>query len=202
MKPLMCATFASMFLVNASNAWLPAFLIRTHGLTTAQMGIYGAIAIGGGGVLGALSGLLCERVRSRVRNPESMILLATISCALPTMFVIVFSHSLGLAIGGMMIFVTLSYAWLAPTARMIQDAVEPDRRSTAVAMCSGFGMLLALGVGIPLIGWISDALAPRFGSLSLGLALCAMICVAGAIGLASHMVILRGLNGRPGEAAR
>jgi predicted MFS family arabinose efflux permease len=193
-KPLMCATVGSMLMVNTATAWMPAYFIRAHGLGTAQTGFYFAIAVGVGGALGALSGIACDLVRSRIRHPESAIMCATLLLALPLMLAMIFSASTKTALGAFFVYNVLAYAWLGPTIRLIQDAVEPRQRALAIALCSTAGFFVGLGVGAPLVGWISDRLTPDHGVQAVGISLCIVIAGAVALALASHLVILRSLR--------
>ena len=178
MIQLLGATFASLFLVTVSSAWLPTFLIRAHGLSTGRMGVYGAVAIGAGGGLGTLSGLLCESARDRMAHPESKLLLTTMTLAT------------GAAMLGFFLYNCVAYAWLAPTIRLIQDAAEVDDRALAIAVCSSFSTLVAVGIGIPLTGWISDLLSPQYGARSIGIAVFISISTAAIVGLISHLSFL------------
>ena len=186
MTLLLGATFASLFLVSAANAWLPTILIRGHGLTTGRMGVYGAIAIGIGGGFGTLSGALCDSVRSRVSYPESKLMLMTITLAVPFLALTIFGRTTGAAMLGFLVYNCVAYAWLAPTIRLIQDAAAVDDRALAIAVCSSVSTFLAVCIGIPLTGWISDLLTPQYGARSLGTAAFTTISAAAIVGLTSH----------------
>ena len=194
-KPLMCATAGSMFMVSATNAWMPAFLIRMHELTTAEAGLYVAIAVGLGGALGAASGIACDGIRARLRRPESAMMVTTLLLAAPFLALMIFSGSRGPALSAFFIYNMVAYAWLAPTIRLIQDAVEPGQRSLALSLCSAVAIFLGLGVGIPAIGWVSDLLSSAFGPLALGVSLCLVVSLAIAISLFAHLYILTTAGG-------
>jgi MFS family permease len=193
-KPLICATAGSMFMVNTASAWMPAFFIRVHALGTAQAGSYLAIAVGLGGALGALSGIVCDLIRPRVRHPESAMMCMTVLLAAPFMLTMIFSSGTGTALAAFFVYNVLAYAWLGPTIRLIQDSVEPHQRALAIALCGAVGVFVGLGVGVPLIGWISDLLTRAYGARAVGIALCLVVAVAIAISLISHLIILRSLR--------
>ena len=48
-----------------------------------------------------------------------------------------------------------------------------------------------LGVGVPLIGWASDLLAPEFGPHALGVALAAVVPIAAAAAIVGHLWLIR-----------
>ena len=194
LKPLVCATAGSMFIVNTATAWMPAFLIRAHGLGTAQAGFYLAISVGLGGAIGALSGIACDLIRRRIRHPESAIMCATLLLLMPFLLAMVFSSDIGTTLSAFFVYNALAYAWLGPTIRLIQDSVEPRQRALAIALCGAVGVFVGLGIGVPLIGWISDLLTPAYGDRGLGIALCLIVTVAISIALVSHLLILGGLR--------
>jgi len=200
-KPLICATAGSMFMVNTAIAWMPAFFMRAHALGTAQAGLYLAIAVGLGGALGALSGIACDLVRPRIRHPESSIMCATLLLAVPFMLAMIFIRDTGTALAAFFAYNVLAYAWLGPTIRLIQDAVEPRQRALAIALCGAVGVFFGLGIGVPLIGWISDLLTPAYGVRGLGVSLCLVVAAAIAIALTSHLILLRGLRSAAPSAA-
>ncbi len=193
-KPLVCATAGCMFIVNTASAWMPAFLIRAHGLGTAQAGFYLASAVGVGGALGALSGIACDLVRPRIRHPESAIMCAALLLLVPFLLAMIFSPGIGTTLSAFFVYNVLAYAWLGPTIRLIQDAVEPRQRALAIALCGAVGVFVSLGVGVPLVGWISDLLTAGYGDRGLGIALCLVVTIAISIALVSHLLILGGLR--------
>jgi predicted MFS family arabinose efflux permease len=192
-KPLICATTGSMFMVNTANAWMPAFFMRVHDLGPARAGLYLAIAVGLGGALGTLSGIACDLVRPRIRHPESAIMCGSLLLAVPFMLLMIFSRDTGAALAAYFIYNVLAFAWLGPTIRLIQDAVEPRRRALAIALCGAVGVFVGLGIGVPFIGWVSDLLTPGYGVRGLGIALCLVVAIAIAIALTSHLILMRAL---------
>ena len=117
-----------------ADTWLPAFFIRAHGLETRQMGVYGAIAIGLGGGLGTLSGLMCERLRNRLVLPESIVMLLSLAAIVPLLLLVVTANDRATSLGSYVLLNYAAFIWLAPGTRLIQDAVEPHQRSLATAM--------------------------------------------------------------------
>ncbi len=191
---LLAATASSLTIVNSITAWLPAYFIRVHGFGTQQMGEYGAFAIGLGGGLGTLSGLLCERFRRRLALPESMAMLASLALIVPALFVLVSSGNSTIALGSYFLLNFCAFVWLAPTTRLIQDAVEPRQRALAMSLCGGAGFMFSLVLVVPAIGWISDWLAPTSGARSIGDALCLVLPVVVGSGWFCHWLLLQKLR--------
>jgi hypothetical protein len=154
------------------------------------MGLYGALATGLCGGLGTVAGFLCDRLGPRVRHAENWFLMAGAAGAVPMLLVSVGARDTSLALLGYCVLNAITFAWLAPATRLIQDAVGPDQRALVFAVCGGAGLLFSLGVGVPLIGWASDLLAPQFGIRSLGVALAFALPLAAAVALGGYFRLL------------
>ena len=83
---------------------------------------------------------------------------AALLLLVPFLLAMVFSPGIGTTLSAFFVYNVLAYAWLGPTIRLIQDSVEPRQRALAIALCGAVGVFVGLGVGVPLVGWISDLL--------------------------------------------
>jgi hypothetical protein len=177
----------SSFLVYASGAWIPSFFIRAHGLSTAEMGFFSALTVGVGGAIGTLSsGILCDRLRQRISHMELKLLLLSFAISIPALLVTVLSATRSVALAALFLFNVFAFAWLGPTMTMIQRVVSPGSRALAIAISGASANILSLGVGIPLVGLISDALTPHFGRESIGYALAGSVVVVALVGMTAH----------------
>jgi MFS family permease len=61
----------------------------------------------------------------------------------------------------------LNLTWLGPITASVQHLVPPAMRTTASALFLLINNLLGIAVGIFYFGWMSDLLAPTFGTESL-----------------------------------
>lgn len=197
---LILAVCSSMLILYGIAAWLPAFFIRTQGFSTAEMGLYGALATGIGGGFGTGAGLFCDRLGVRFSQVESKFVILAMLASVPLLFISVAAHDAAIALGGYFLLNFATYAWLAPATRLIQDAVDPQHRALAFAVCGGAGMLFGLGAGVPLIGWASDLLAPDFGARAVGIALAAVLPLAAASAIGAHLRLLRTAPEAPSTA--
>lgn len=171
------------FLVYASGAWLPVFFIRVYGMTTARIGAFSAVAVGLGGALGALgSGIACDALRVRIQDVESKLLTIALCLAVPTALGTVLGANLAIAFSAMFLLNICIYAWLGPLVTLVQNEAPPDSRALAVAIGMAFSNVLSLGVGLPLVGLMSDALGPGYGAPAVGYALAIAIVAAAIIG--------------------
>ncbi|MDM8010857.1 MAG: MFS transporter [Parasphingorhabdus sp.] len=192
---------SSMLVAAVTAAWLPAFFIREHNIGVAEMGVYAAIAIGVGGAIGTLgSGLLCDVLRSYVRDVESKFVIASLLLCIPALLVTVLSPDRFLALAAMFVLYVAAFSYLAPTSMLIQNAATEDTRSLALALGISLGNIVSLGLAIPLIGLLSDMLAPQLGTASIGYALI-VVALVGAIGAVAHWRALRALRQHSDAAA-
>lgn len=157
----------------AINVFASAFLIRVHGLTTAQAGLGFGFAFGIGGLSGTfLGGVLSDRLGKR--DPKWRQLVPAIGQLL----------SFPTAIGAWLvpdvtvslILLALSYAFgllYFASSFAVAQMLAPDRVRASAAAVLYFGLtLVGASVGPMTVGWTSDLLSPHFGRLSLRYALC------------------------------
>jgi hypothetical protein len=184
---LVVATACSAFLIYASGAWLPPYFIRTHGMTMAQLGPFSAAAVGGGGALGTLgTGIACDWLRRRTRHVESKMNVIVLALSIPTLLAAVFSVNLTLALVSMFLLNVCAYGWLGPTVKLVQNEVGADIRAAAIAVSTSIASILALGMGLPLVGIVSDRLGSAYGRSSLGVALALCMVPAALLGMFAH----------------
>ncbi len=169
----------------ALAVWMAAVMMRNFELSSGDVGIYLGLTflIGGipGPILGGyVAGWLTRRdERWRAWLPG----LVSLGCVLP----------LGLSLSSstfwpFLIFFAFAYAVYvasqAPILSGIQAAVEPGQRGFAVAIALFFNNLVGQALGLFVVGWVSDWLAPTQGSLSLTISVFAVCLVSGVIAMA------------------
>ncbi|TMJ11752.1 MAG: MFS transporter [Alphaproteobacteria bacterium] len=126
---LMVLCSASLLIIYSGSAWFPAYFIRVHRFTTGEIGAYAAVAVGVGGGAGTLAGILCDRFRERLVSAEIKFLILAFAGLLPCTLWTLLAPSAASALAGLLAFNLFAYACLAPTTRLIQDAVEPHERA-------------------------------------------------------------------------
>jgi predicted MFS family arabinose efflux permease len=152
--------------------WAPTFLIRSFGLSMAEVGAWSGLATVTGGVLGMLTGgLAATWLMPRDPRWELWIPAIAYACCAPVYALMFLSSTPFLALiakAGGNFFAALG-AGVVFSA--VQSFSESNRRATAVALFYLVTSLLGLGLGPYLIGLASDLLQPRFGVESLRYAL-------------------------------
>jgi len=158
------------------SAWLPAHIIRSYGLSTAETGQVMALLVGVFGTAGALGGGIIADKMAKARGiqwlPWTLGLTYAIVCVLaPIVFLM----------EDLTIFVVLMapYSVLLLTSSGVQFAiahamVEEDMRAMSSALLILLINLIGLGFGPLIIGALSDAFNPSMGDQSLRYAMLAV----------------------------
>ncbi len=165
--------------------WQPTFFIRTHGLSTGEIGswlaliygVVGGLAVYFGGELAARFGAGDERKQLR-------------GCAVAFVFWGVGLAAVYIAPNHYLAMAALAVASLAnviqgPILATIQTLVPPSMRAMSLAIIYFFANLIGLGLGPLAAGALSDALQPAFGDDSLRYAL--IILCPGHLWAAWHL---------------
>jgi MFS family permease len=154
------------------SQWAPTFLIRSFGMTMAEVGAgIGAMTAAGGTFGVVIGGILAARMLPRDARWELWIpAIALAACIPPSLIMVLSPYAwLVLAMKGMIALFSAIASGVAIAA--VQSFAEPYRRATAVSLVLFLASLLGGGLGPYLIGKVSDLLYPTFGTESLRYAL-------------------------------
>ncbi len=156
--------------------WAPAFLIRSHGMTTGEIGTWLALIFGIGGGFGTvLGGVFADRwARTDVKGRAWVPCLAQI-VGFPFAFFIYTTDNTVLALLLLCAPATFGLMYQAPAFAITQSLATPKMRATAAAVLLFVVNIIGLAVGPAATGALSDALEPRFGDDALRYAL---LCVS------------------------
>lgn len=154
--------------------FVPAFLMRSHGLDTQQVGFIFALILGiGGGLCTFGSGVLVDWLGKRDVRWYMRVPIIGIVLALPFWPLFLLAPNVAVAIAAAVVPLSVSAVYIGPCITTIQMVSPARMRARAAAIQLFIGNLIGLGLGPQIIGLISDALAPRFGANSLRYALLA-----------------------------
>jgi predicted MFS family arabinose efflux permease len=161
------------------SAWVPAFLVRVHGLTLPQVGLSLGLVLGTCGAIGTFSGgWLSDRLSAR--NPRVRLFFPATVAFLTTPFFILFcfAEDLRLALVFYAIATIVSGMHFGPAFGLTQNLARPTMRGLATALVMVSTVLTGQGAGPLLTGLLSDVLRPDFGPESMRYALAIMACFA------------------------
>ena len=154
------------------NTFIAAFFVRSHAMSTGELGTWLALIAFSGGAAGTyLGGYLADR-----RGAEDVRWYAWVP-ALATVAYIPFAIAAYLwpdshtALALLFPAAILGGMFLGPTFAMTQNLVRPEMRATASAILLFVINIIGLGLGPQGVGIVSDLLQPSFGTESLRYAL-------------------------------
>ena len=162
----------------ALTGWTPAYLIRSYGLNTLQVGNIVAPLLAIAGVASGLgSGWLANRLSQRYGIMAQPLMVAGLKAiALPFLIWFYVAESAPLAIGVYFIAVLFQSCYLGPTFAMIQTLAPLRMRAVWAAITLLVINLIGLGLGPTLVGILSDYFVADYGDESLRQALLVIAC--------------------------
>jgi predicted MFS family arabinose efflux permease len=193
----------------AGAVWMPAFFMRSHGMSVVQAGAWLGLGAAIGGIAGSLaSGVAADRLlrfdpQWQLRLPAMAFLLAfPINIAVFTL-----PGGAGFSVGGLhvpgvaclsILNAFLLASWAGPAFAAAAGLVEPAMRAQATAMIVVVINVIGSTVGPSLGGAVSDLLSGLAGSESLRLGLLAM----SSLTVAGGLVLWRAAIHYPSDLAR
>ncbi len=156
------------FVGSGMVIWLPSFLIRTHGMSTSEIGTWLGLILGIPGGIGiVLGGWVADRYGAQDTRWYLWVAAVAMLAALPFAFGVYLSDTGVLALLFLIIPITLGNFYQATTFSQIQGLATLRMRSVAAALLLFIVNIIGLGVGPQAVGIVSDLLNPTFGQDSL-----------------------------------
>lgn len=164
--------------------WTPSFFIRSHGMQTAELGLYLGLIVGIAGAVGTLAGGWFTDALGK-RNPRWFMGVPAIAMlsATPFYFGVYFAPTPSLALAFYIIPSVLNYVYMGPVFACVQMLAPVAIRATAVALLLFVINLIGVGLGPQAVGLLSDLLRPALGVDSLRWALCLVVIAKALSGL-------------------
>jgi len=152
-----------------SAFWLPSFFERSMGMAGVERAVYIAGIAFIGGTAGIwFGGWLADKLGKGVKKAAyPMVPAIGFIIAVPMFFLAMNVDNKWLAFALFLIPQALSLAWLGPVITAVQHLVPAHMRSTASASFLLINNLVGIGLGIYLLGAVSEYLTPRFGEEAL-----------------------------------
>ena len=155
--------------------WAPAFLIRSFGMGTGEIGTWFGLILGVAGGIGiALGGYLADKFGAR--DPKWYLWTTAIALLLVTPFnaLVYTATESTIALLAMIIPVLLGNFYQATTFSQTQGISELRMRAVAAGILLFIINFIGLGFGPQMVGLVSDLLVDSYGTESLRYAL--LIC--------------------------
>jgi MFS family permease len=161
------------------SPWYAAFMIRNHGMGTAELGVWLGVIFGLSGVAGTLlGGYVTARWFGGDERAQMRLSAIVVSLLVPCFVLFLLLPSKGQALAALTPTIILGNFISGPAFALIQRLVSDDIRATTLAIVMLFANLIGMGVGPQAVGILSDWLLPRVGEDSLRYAMLAMSSVA------------------------
>jgi MFS family permease len=160
------------FVGYGAVAWVPAFLIRSFGMSTGDVGTALALIIGIAGGLGTfLGGYYADRLGQRDVRWNMWLVAACVGAGVPFAFGVYLAPTAAWALAAFVVPAAVGSLFLGPSLALVQGLVPIRMRTVASAILLFILNIIGLGIGPQMIGVVSDALAPSYGQESLRYAL-------------------------------
>ncbi|MEE4144429.1 MAG: MFS transporter [Halieaceae bacterium] len=163
----MGSAFAS-YVAYGNGNFLPSFLIRTHGMSIAEVGTVLALVSGVSGALGTfLGGYLSDRYGTRDMRWYLWIPMLGIALAYFPYLNMLLTDNIRSGLALVFFALILNSFYLGPCIALSHALVEPGMRAMTSAILLFVLNMIGLGLGPLLTGMVSDMLAPAYGDQAL-----------------------------------
>jgi predicted MFS family arabinose efflux permease len=179
--------------------FFPSFLIRTHGMGLAEVGLVLALVSGVTGAIGTfLGGYLADRLGARDKRWYLWVpLFGGLLGFLPYFYVLLGESTAGIL--ATLVFVNIvTTVYLGPSIAISHALVPPAMRALTSAILFFVLNMIGLGLGPLLTGLLSDLLQPAYGDESLRYAM----VITALIGSLGMLLFYLGARRLPQDLAR
>jgi MFS family permease len=167
------------------TSWMPSFLIRSHGMSTGEIGTWLGLILGIPGGIGIVAGgWLADRLGARDQRWYMWLVAVALLACVPFSVGVYLAPTALLALLFLIIPVALGNFYQATTFSQVQGLSTLKMRAVAAAVLLFILNIIGLGLGPQVTGILSDALRPQFGDESLRYSL--LICGFANIWAAWH----------------
>lgn len=169
---------------NNIGIWVPAFFIRVHEMTLAQVGAAGGILSVAVGVPVMIFGsYVSDRFRRRGRGGRMAFSAWAALASLPLWLGLLYADSLAVLILINVLLYGLALIWVAPASADLHEIAGPNLRGLGIGIFFSAVNIVAFLIGAPLIGKLNDLLgvATDPGQMRLSLLVCPAACALAAL---------------------
>jgi predicted MFS family arabinose efflux permease len=163
--------------------WAPAFLIRSYGMSTGEVGTWFGLILGIPGGIGiALGGYLADRFGAKDTRWYLWTTAVALIVCVPLNYVVYAADTAFVSLWAMVLPVLLGNFYQATTFSQTQGISSLRMRAVAAGILLFIINIIGLGLGPQLVGVISDLLSDQYGveSLRYALFICSLVYIWGA----------------------
>ncbi|MDG2304435.1 MAG: MFS transporter [Candidatus Binatia bacterium] len=158
------ATFAGL----GMGMWSPTFLMRVHGMSVAETGLFLATVSAPAGAIGTVvGGWAADRLGRRDVRWYAWLPAITLLAALPFQAAQLLIDDRWLALAAFVPAGLIGGVFASPSYAVVQNIARPQMRAMASAILLLFLNLIGLGGGPQAVGILNDVLRPSFGDESI-----------------------------------
>jgi predicted MFS family arabinose efflux permease len=164
--------------------WMPAFLMRTHGMSSGAVGTALGLIVGIAGAIGiVLGGHLADRFARTDCRWSLWIVSVAVLINIPFAIGVFYADNARDALLCMIVPFLLGNFWQGTSFAQTQGLVGLRMRAVAAAVLLFIVNMIGLGAGPQFVGIVSDLLLPRYGADSLrwALAICSWVNLWSAV---------------------
>ena len=193
----LCGLAVTGIVTFGALAWTATFIIRAHGLSQAQTGIFLALGVGILGGLGTWAGgAIADRLGAKNPRWRLGVVIAAILVAKPFAIGFLLFPSAVPALACLAVSGSMATVFWGPTYAFLHARVEPHMRPMATAIYLCAFNIVGVGVGPTVIGLASDTLFAGQGVRSLGHAIL-LVQIAGGWGAWHYWRAMRTIGPAP-----
>ena len=150
------------------SPWYAAFLMRSHAMNTAELGLWFGMIFGGSGLLGTLlGGYVSNRWFNGNERSQMRLGAVLVATLFPFFILFLLTSEKHIAIVALIPIAIAFSFFLGPTFALLQRLVPEGVRATSFAVLMLLANLLGMAAGPQIIGLLSDVLLPTFQEESL-----------------------------------
>lgn len=152
--------------------WYAAFMIRSHHMGTAELGVWLGLIFGFSGSAGILLGsYISNRFLAHSERGQMRLSGALIAAVMPCLLMFLLLRDMHLALLSLVPLAVLFNFILGPAFALLQRLVPDTMRATTLAAVMLFANLIGMGLAPQIVGILSDLLKASLGMDSLRFAM-------------------------------
>lgn len=145
------------FVMYGISFWTAPLLMRLHGVSATDVGLYLGLGAAGGGLIGAtLGGVLADWLKTRLAAGRILMGYVCIFTMIPTALLMIYTDSLNTAYIMNFFFTLVSSMWVGVPPSTANDLVLPRMRAIAGAYYILVTTFIGLALGPYVMGQMSD----------------------------------------------